>query len=336
MGAERARARAPRIPWQALALVSILVLIALATPGFLATEVRDGRAYGAAIDVVLRAAPTALVALGMAPVIGTGGVDLSVGAILAVAGTLAALVVRHGAGGAAPALAAALAGGLALGLFNGALVAGLRLQPIVATLILFVAGRGIAQLLSGGEVLTFDAPALQSLARGTLAFLPASLFVVLAALAAIALVLRRTSAGLYLEATGDHPRSARLAGVPVAAVLLGAYGASGLLAALAGVLVAADIGAADAANAGLYVELDAILAVVIGGARLTGGRVHLARTLLGVLVLQALTTSILILDWGYEATLMVKAAAVLAACALQSPRWAELTAARRARVERAP
>jgi ribose/xylose/arabinose/galactoside ABC-type transport system permease subunit len=331
-----ARARSRKIPWQALALVSILVLIALATPGFLQIEVRDGRAYGAALDVLLRAAPTALVALGMALVIATGGVDLSVGAVMAVAGTLAALVVRHGAGGAAPALAAALAGGLALGLFNGALVAGLGLQPIVATLILFVAGRGAAQLLSGGEVVSFDAPGLQSLARGTFSFLPAPVFVVLAALAAIGLVLRRTSAGLYLEAAGDHPRSARLAGVPVAAVQLGAYGASGFLAALAGVLVATDIGAADAANAGLYVELDAILAVVIGGTLLTGGRVHLARTLLGVLVLQGLTTSILILDWGYEATLMVKAAAVVAACALQSPRWAELAAARRARSEGAP
>jgi simple sugar transport system permease protein len=330
-----ARARSRKIPWQGLALVSILVLIALATPGFLQIEVRDGRAYGAALDVLLRASPTALVALGMALVIATGGVDLSVGAVMAVAGTLAALVVRHGAG-AGPALAAALAGGLALGLFNGVLVAGLGLQPIVATLILFVAGRGAAQLLSGGEVVSFDAPGLQSLARGTFSFLPAPVFVVLAALAAIGLVLRRTSAGLYLEATGDQPRSARLAGVPVAAVQLGAYGASGFLAALAGVLVAADIGAADAANAGLYVELDAILAVVIGGTLLTGGRVHLARTLLGVLVLQALTTSILILDWGHEATLMVKAAAVVAACALQSPRWAELAAARRARSEGAP
>jgi len=240
--------------------------------------------------------------------------------VMAIAGTLAALWIRAGELAAAPIVALAVLAGGAIGLFNGVLVAGLRLSPIVATLVLFTAGRGIAQLLSQGQIVTFESAGFEALAAGSLLFLPATAWIALAAFLACAALARASAFGLYVEALGDNPRSARIAGLPVAAVTLSAYALCAALAALAGLIVAADIKAADAASSGLYVELDAILAVAIGGTPLAGGRMRLAGSLLGALFLQMLTTAVLMHGWGLESTLILKASAVLAVCALHSPR----------------
>lgn len=316
----------------AVLLAALVAICALVTPGLLDLEVRDGRLFGPLVDVLHRSAPTLLVALGMTLVIGGGGVDLSVGSVMAIAATAAALSIRdHGAGSAA--LAVALAVGVAAGLFNAFLVAGMRLQPIVATLILYTAGRGVAQLVSGGTVVAFDPAGIGAFATGAWLGLPKSAWVALAALAVLELATRRTAWGLYLQAHGDNPRAAFVAGLPVTAVVVGTYVLCSCLAACAGLLAAADVGAGDPSSSGAYVELDAILATVIGGTSLRGGKVRLAGTALGTWMLQTLTTTVLMHGARLDLALIVKALAVLLVVVLQSPALRRRRASRAALAE---
>jgi simple sugar transport system permease protein len=302
----------------AVALVGLLFLDALFVPHFLDLGLRDGRLHGALVDILLRGAPLCLLALGMTPVIGTGGVDLSVGSIMALASSFAAVLIAGSGMSAAAAVPLALGLGLAAGLANGALVAGLRVRPIVATLVLMTAGRGVAELLSGGGILPFESAGLAQIARGSFLGLPLPGVGALALAAAVAALLRRTTLGLHVEAVGDNAQAARLSGIRVHRIELAVYGCSGLCAALAGLLVAGDVGAADASHIGLYLELDAILAVVVGGTRLSGGRTSILGSCLGALAIQSLSTTLLFLGLGTAAALCIKAAAVLLAVSLRA------------------
>jgi len=254
----------------------------------------------------------------MTLVIATGGVDLSVGAVIAIAGTVLALLVAHAGLNPWLAMLITLGAGLAAGLANGLMVAAIGIEPIVATLVLMVSGRGIAQWLSDGEIVSFNNPSLSYVGSGYLFGFPFPAVVTLAAAAATALFVRRTAAGLFIESSGDNPVAARICGIDVRTVKLFVYAVSGLFAAVAGILVASDTMSADAANAGLYYELDAILAVVIGGTSLTGGRFNLLGSLVGAALIQAVNTTILMKGIRPEFTLVVKAVAVVAVCLLQS------------------
>lgn len=303
--------------WAFVALALLLGLNALFTPGFFKIEVRDGHLYGSLIDILDRAAPVTLMALGMTLVIATGGIDLSVGSVMAISGAVAALAVNDGWSGPA-AMAIALAAGLAAGLINGGLVAYIGIQPIVATLILMVSGRGVAQLLTDGQPETFSNNFLERFGSGFFLQLPFSVTLVVITTAIIALLVRKTALGLYLEAVGNSPKASRLSGLPVPGTLLFAYATAGVCAALAGIVAAADIKTADSNTAGLYAELDAILAVVIGGTALTGGRFLLLGSVIGALLMQALTTTILARGIQMEWTQVVKASVILIVCILQS------------------
>lgn len=308
--------RSASVPLLALALIA--AFNAVATPGFFELELRAGRWVGAPVDVLVRGAPLALAALGMALALGSAGVDLSVGSVAAIAGVVAGLCVQDGLG-AVPAIAAGLAAGAMAGLFNGALVAALGLQPIVATLILFTAGRGVAQILADGRVVSFQNESFAALAAAHPVGVPLPVILALGCAAALGAFL---AAGprQFVEALGQSEAAARLAGVPLTWTRLWVYALCGALSALAGLIVTADIQAADPANCGLYLELDAILAAVIGGTSLAGGRVRILGALLGAFVLQALSTTILMHGLGYDLMLAVKALAVLALAALQSPK----------------
>jgi simple sugar transport system permease protein len=333
--------RSPALTWtrqawpQLAILAAALAVNSLISPQFLELSVRDGRLFGGLVDILNRGAPVAIVAIGMGLVIATRGIDLSVGAVMAISGAVAAASLN--AGQAWPiALAAALGAGLACGVWNGVLVALLDIQPIVATLILMVAGRGVAQLITEGRILTFVEPHLTWLGGGALGGLPVPAAITLAVLAASLVVTRRTAIGLFIEAVGINPRASRLAGVHTRGVLLAVYATSGLLASLAGVIAAGDIRGADANNAGLWLELDAILAVVIGGASLYGGRFALSLTVLGAIALQAVKTGILGAGLAPEFNLIVMAAVVALVLGLQSPTAAEaLARLRRARAAEA-
>jgi len=303
----------------AIVLVALWLLNAALNPHFLAVSWQDGHAYGALIDIANRAAPLMVVAMGMTLVIAVRGIDISVGAVVAITGAIAASLLASGQG-VVVAIAAGLGAAAACGLFNGLLVVAGSIQPIIATLILMTAGRGIAQLVTDGQVITIDSEAYTFLGNGFLFGLPFAPWLALA----IALVLgglkHRTALGLFLQASGANPAAARLAGVHAAGLLLAVYVACGLCAGLGGLMISANIKSADANNAGLMLELDAILAVVLGGTSLLGGRFSLRGSLLGALIIQTLTTSIYALGLPPEVTLVVKAIVVFAVSISQSPR----------------
>jgi ribose/xylose/arabinose/galactoside ABC-type transport system permease subunit len=309
--------RAVRWPLAAFAL--LLLFNALFTPGFFTLDVRDGRLYGVLVDILNHGSKVAIVALGMTLVIATGGVDLSVGAVVAIAGAVAASLV---VGNHAPwplAMAAALGVGLLCGAWNGALVVWLRLQPIVATLILMVAGRGVAQLITGGVIVTFENPSLAFVGNGSFVGLPVPVAMLAALFAATALLTRRTPLGLFIESVGDNRTASRLAGVNDRAVRLTVYAFTGFCAGAAGIIECAYIKAADANNAGQLLELDAILAVVIGGTALTGGRFILAGSVVGALLMQALTKTLYMQDVSADIAPAPKALVVIIVCLMQSP-----------------
>ncbi len=303
--------------WAIVALALLLGLNAIFTPGFFNLEVRDGHLYGSLIDILDRAAPVTLMALGMTLVIATGGIDLSVGSVMAISGAVAALLVNSGWSGPG-AMVVALAAGLTAGLINGALVAYVGIQPIVATLILMVSGRGVAQLLTDGQPVPFSNGFIERFGSGFFLQLPFSVTLIVITTVILGVLVRKTALGLYLEAVGNSPKASRLSGLPVPGTLLFAYAVAGICAALAGLVAAADIRTADSNTAGLYAELDAILAVVIGGTALTGGRFLLLGSVVGALLMQALTTTILARGIQMEWTQVVKATVILIVCILQS------------------
>jgi galactofuranose transport system permease protein len=305
---------------QIFALIVILAVDRMVSPQFFDLRLQDGRLFGSLIDVLNRGTPVALLSLGMVLVIATRGIDLSVGAVMAISGAIAAsLADSHGL---PVVLAAALGAGLVCGLWNGFLVSVLGIQPIVATLILMVAGRGIAQLITEGRIVTFTSPELVWFGNGTVLGLPAPVVIAVGMLILTAAVVRGSALGLLIEATGGNERASELAGVGTRAMILAVYVWCSVCAALAGVIAAADIMGADANNAGLWLELDAILAVVIGGTSLFGGRFSLVLAVLGALIIQAMNTGILLSGYPPEFNLLVKAVVVIAVLLLQSPRLA--------------
>ncbi len=308
-----------RIMPQLVILAVALALNVAVFPEFFHIDFRNGRLFGNLIDVLNRGAPVALLCIGMTLVIATKGIDLSVGAVMAIAGAVAASTVVDGHSWGTALLAALLAGGLC-GLWNGFLVAVLRIQPIVATLVLMVAGRGIAQLVTEGKILTFDNAGLINLGAGTIAGVPTPILIWLALGALVTFGVRRTALGMLIEAIGINERSSRLAGINSRVLLVCVYLVSGLCAALAGVIVAADIKGADANNAGLWLELDAILAVVIGGNSLLGGRFSIVASLLGALIIQSINSVILLSGLPPEFNLVIKALLILGILVIQSPR----------------
>ncbi|WP_196260100.1 ABC transporter permease [Pelagibacterium limicola] len=307
-----------RIAPQLSTLVALIILITFIFPSFLNLSMVDGRLVGPLVDVAKRSAPVALLAIGMTLVIATKGIDLSVGAIIAICGASAAWAVSAGYG-LGPALVIALSAGIACGLWNGVLVSMVGIQPFVATLILMTAGRGIAQLITEGRILTFTDPSFGWIGSGTLFGLPVPVWLWLATGVLMALLLRRTALGMLIEAVGINRRASALSGVNARVLLIAVYAASGFCAALAGLVVTADIRGADANNAGLWLELDAILAVVIGGNSLLGGRFSIAASVIGALIIQTINAGILLGGFPPEYNLVIKAALVVVILVLQSP-----------------
>ena len=231
-------------------------------------------------------APTLLVALGMALVIGTEGIDLSVGAVIALSAAVVPLYLGYGLGVAIP---LALLLGAASGLVAGAMVAFAGVQPIVATLSLMIGVRGIAELVNGSSAKPITDPNLLALGENSVLGVPLMAWIALLAAVLVGLVVRRTTFGRQLVAIGDNRQAGRLSGLPVRRVLVTVYVVSGVLSAVAGILIVGHGAEADPANQGLSMELSAITAVVVGGTPLSGGRVRVAGTVAGALFMQLIT-----------------------------------------------
>ncbi len=317
-----------RLRWPLLALGCVLLYNLIWTNGFFQIEVKNGRLYGSLIDILNRASPVMLLSIGMTLVIATGGVDLSVGAVMAISGAVGALLINTKGWPFWLVLVVSLASSVCAGLWNGALVAFLQLQPIVATLILMVAGRGISQLLTNGQIITFENKSFEYVGQGAFAGLPFTVAIVTLLFLVTWWLVRRTALGLFIESVGDNETSSRLAGINTRVVKLSVYVFCAFCAGVGGLILASNIKAADSNNAGLWLELDAILAVVIGGSALTGGRFYLFNSVMGAILIQTLTTTILSRGIPVEYTLVVKAFVIIAVCLLQSDalrqRWRSL------------
>jgi simple sugar transport system permease protein len=300
-------------------MLALILLVNFAnSPQFFNVSIQDGRLFGSLIDVFYRGAPIAILAIGMTPVIATGGIDLSVGAVIAIAGAVAASLAQTDLAGG-QIIALSLLAGLVCGLWNGLLIAHLGIQPFVATLILMVSGRGMAQMITEGKILTFTNPALDFISRSVFLAVPTPIVITAAALFAGWLLYRRSALGMFVEATGINRIASSNVGVKTGAVLVVAYLWCGFCAALAGLIIVSDIRGADANNAGLWLEMDAILAVVIGGTSLLGGRFNLGLSVVGALIIQAMNTGILVSGFQPELNYIVKAVVVLLVLCAQSP-----------------
>jgi galactofuranose transport system permease protein len=310
--------------WPLVALVALLVFNLLFTTGFARMEFRDGRLFGTLVDIFQNGAPVMLLAVGMTLVIALGGIDLSVGSVMALSGAVAALLMTEHGQSVPMGVLAALGVALVVGAINGALVSYASVQPIIVTLVTLVMGRGLAQALTQDQKVRFEIPAFEFIGNGTVVGLPFPVLLVAVVAVAVSVLLRRTATGLYIEAMGGNPQAARLCGLRVHVIRMLAYMACALCAGLAGLIAAADIKEADVANAGLYLELDAILAVVLGGTSLTGGRANLVGSLIGATFIQTLTIMLQMRGVITEHTLIIKAIVALTVCFMQTPSFERL------------
>ena len=278
---------------------------------------------GNAAQLLSKQLPTVLiVALGMALVIGTGGIDLSVGATMALASAVVAKVVApasaHGFHQAfAVAVIAALAAGALMGLINGFSVAVLHVQPIVATLSLLVGVRGIALVLTGGGLVELFVPQFKTLRAGTLLGVQYMMIIAFVLAIIVAVLVRRTTFGYRLLAIGGNLRASVLAGLPVRRTLFTVYAISGILAAISGVLLTAQIRASDPSYLGVLYELDAITAVVVGGTPLTGGKVRVLGTVAGATLMLMLTTTLTAHNQPHSVAQVVEAVIIVLAVYIQ-------------------
>jgi len=294
-----------------LALLALIAVNMAITPYFISWQTLTVN--------LTQVATTVIVGVGMTLVIATGGIDLSVGSLMAISGALAPMVfgaVPGGAGVALAFVAPVLAVG-ALGWCNGWLVTRARVQPIVATLILYIAGRGIAQVLTDGKLQTFGRPAFQVIGLGQVLGVPVQVIVALAMAGAAAWALRRTLFGRHVLAVGGNEGAAHLAGVAVDRVKRATYVISGLCAGVAGLVVIAINSSSDANSVGLGAELDAIAAVAMGGTPLLGGRASVMGTLIGAGIIQLVRTMLLANGVPDAAALVAKAGLIVLAVAVQ-------------------
>ena len=308
--------------WPVIALCGLLLFNAFVLPSFFQFEFRDGNVYGSLIDVLNRSSIGVILAIGMTLVIATGGVDLSVGSVLAITGAVVATLLAKNEFSFFPAVLISLGVAVFAGAMNGLLVGWLKIEPVIATLVLMVSGRGIAKYIAGEQVIsipkTDDYAAFDYLGNGHLFGLPfPALFALTLSLATL-LAVRKTSIGLLIESVGGNAAASRATGINDRAIKSIVYMFAGFCAGLAGLIDIAYINASDPVNAGVFTELDAIFAVLVGGTALTGGRFSLLGSVAGAVLLQTLMTTLYAYGVASDVAPIPKATVILIVCLLQS------------------
>jgi ribose/xylose/arabinose/galactoside ABC-type transport system permease subunit len=327
--------------WPVLALVALIVANVIYRPSFVSIEMRGGHLYGSLVDIVRLSAPLILVGLGMTLVIATGGIDLSVGSVVAISGAMACLHIsqqgdQNSVGGVLVAVALGLVVATLCGIGNGVLVAGIGIQPIIATLILMVAGRGLAQLITEGQIITINSSPYKLIGAGYELAVPFAILIAAVVTVLTWALTRRTALGMIIESVGGNAEASRLAGIRSRRFMLFVYAFSAFCAGIAGFMVTSNVASADGNNAGLWIELDAILAVVIGGTSLAGGRFSISGTVIGAILIQTLTTTVYAMNISPQTSLLFKALVVIAVCLIQAPRFRAALFGRRRRPPAAP
>lgn len=318
--------------WPIIIFLVILLFNTIVTKGeFLSISIVDGHLYGRIIDVFRNGSKLMILAAGMTMVLATGGTDISVGSVMAISGAIACSIINGnilpGVGGSvAVAIILAILAGVLCGLWNGFLVSKIKIQPIVATMILLVAGRGIAQLITSGKIITINSDAYYFINGGYVFGLPFPVYIVIFLVGLLLLFVLKSAFGLFLESIGCNPVASKFAGIKVDRYLLGIYTISGAFAAVAGLIESAGIKGADCNNAGLNIELDAILAVAIGGTNLMGGRFSITASVVGALIVQSITTTVLALGVPAAYIRVLKAVLIIVICLSQSKQFKELAA----------
>jgi simple sugar transport system permease protein len=321
-----------RLFFPLVALLLILLFDFVFIPGFFAIENREGNLHGSVIDIMRNGSTVMLLAIGMTLVIATGGVDLSVGAVMAISASMAGILMNPSALRNEVffvtdpyytfqplwlVIVAALAVAIVCGLWNGLLVAHMRIQPMVATLILMISGRGIAQLITNGVRVQITYRPYAYIGQGW-AVLPFSLYLVAFVFAITWLMTRRTAIGMFIESVGTNFRSSFFSGINEKRIKMVVYTFCGFCAGIAGLVASSNIKTSDANNIGLTTELDAILAVVIGGTSMAGGRFSLLASMVGALVMQAITQSMYAFGVPAFALQAIKAVVVILVILLYS------------------
>ncbi|MDF2905823.1 MAG: inner-rane translocator [Herbinix sp.] len=310
--------------WPIMILLGIILFNVIITGGsFLEMKIVDHHLYGRMIDIIRNGSKLMLLSIGLTLVLATGGTDISVGSVMAISGAIACSIVSGsllaGAGqNVFIAILIAVLAGVICGAWNGFLVSRIKIQPIVATMILMVAGRGIAQLITNGKIVTVNSEAYYFINGGYIFGLPFPLYIVGFALLITLLITKKTAFGLFLTSTGCNANASKFTGINVSKIKFLVYAGSGALAAIAGLIESAGIKGADCNNAGLMIELDAILAVAIGGTSLNGGRFSIPSSIVGALIIQSITTTVYAIGVPPEIIQVIKAILVIIICLFQS------------------
>jgi galactofuranose transport system permease protein len=320
--------------WGVVATILLLLINVVKDPTYLAISVSpiNGNLVGNLIDILRASAPIFMIAVGMCLVIATGGIDLSVGSIMCVAGAVSMEFLKNADGSLGAALTAivlALGLSLLLGAVNGIMVSVVGLQPFISTLVMMLAGRGIAKVITSGQNTSSRNDSFSWIANGFVIGLPVVFLLAIAITIIASLVVRRSALGLMIEAIGIDPKASRLAGINRRALLLTVYALSGLLAGVAGIFATASVMTVDVSRTGYQLELDAILAVVIGGTSLAGGKFSLGGAAVGALLISTLDKTVVFLGVSSSATPAFKAIVIVALCLLQSERVRDLFRKRR-------
>lgn len=337
-----------KLAWAVIAELLILAVAGILEPSFFSIEYNQttGMLYGSLIDIINRSAEITIIAMGMTMVIALGGTDISVGALVAVAGAFALKFLRWdvtlyptpGDYTVKPFILVILVPLVIctlMGLFNGVLIGKFKLQPIIATLILMVAGRGIAQIATNGKQFTTGYTPYRFIGQGSMFALPFPIIITIVVCAAVMIFVRKTAFGTFVESVGVNPNASRVTGLKSDRIIMIVYTLTGFLSGIAGLIYSSRISSCDSNNAGVNYEMDAILAVVLGGTSMTGGKFSLTGTIVGSLIIRTITTLVYYFGITSESIMAFKAAIILVVIVIQSEPFGKWLATRNARKQKA-
>ncbi len=337
-----------KLAWAVIAELAILAVAGILRPDFFRIEYNatTGMFYGSMVDIINRSSEITIIAMGMTMVIALGGTDISVGALVAVAGAFALKLLRWdvteyptpGDYTIYPfvlVILVPLAVCTLMGLFNGILIGKFKLEPIIATLILMVAGRGIAQIATNGKQFTTGYTPFRFIGQGSLFGLPFPIILAVVICAAVMIFVRRTAFGTFVESVGINPSASRVTGLKSGKIIIIVYTLTGFLSGVAGLIYSSRISSCDSNNAGVNYEMDAILAVVLGGTSMTGGKFSLTGTIIGSLIIRTITTLVYYFGITSESIMAFKAVIILVVIIIQSEPIRKRLAVRKSRKQKA-
>ena len=321
-------------------MILVLLINLIKSPAFFSIKIQDGVLFGRIIDILNRGSEIAILAVGQTLVVAvSAGTDISVGSVMSLSACSCCMLLAGYGNNSVNELMVPMGIGMLFGVFmggvcgafNGALVSKLKIQPMVATLILFTAARAIGLLLCNNQITYIRYEPYKYLGNFFPGCpIPTPLFVAIIVIAIVAVLLKKTALGLYIQSVGINGRAARISGINSDVICFICYLICGICAGIAGIVASSRIYSADSNNIGLNYELDAILAVALGGNSLGGGKFNLAGSIIGAYTIQAITTTLLAMGVSTDKAPVFKAIIVIIIVAVQAPAFKAYMAARKA------